>query len=51
MALARINWGAIGTFLFVIFVLGVIAFEQMEPAPAATADETTSINADVSTVD
>ena len=30
MSLRRINWGAIGTFLFVLFVLGVLAMEHMD---------------------
>jgi acyl dehydratase len=45
MALSRVNWGAIGTFLFVLFVLGVLAFEQVEPAVPGD-DVTAESNAD-----
>ncbi len=40
MPASRINWSAFGTFLFVLFVLGVLAFENMgSPAETTQADD------------
>lgn len=44
MPASRINWGAIGTFLFVLFVLGVLAFEHMDAPPEATRTGATEMS-------
>lgn len=55
MSRRRINWSALGTCLFILFVLGVLAFEQSpsessrekaEPANEATSLEDTPAQQD-----
>lgn len=42
--MSRINWSTFGTFLFVLVVLGVLAFEQIDPDNAAEPADDASLS-------